>query len=57
MDMSLGKLQELVMDQEAWRTIVHGVAHNWATELTPIQNKKIFTKRLQQLIKKKNAQK
>ena len=29
MDMSLSQLQELVMDREAWRAVIHGVAKNW----------------------------
>ena len=29
MDMSLGELQELVMDQKAWHAAVHGVTKSW----------------------------
>ena len=29
MEMSLGKLRELVIDREAWRGAVHGVTKSW----------------------------
>ena len=29
MNMSLSKLQELVMDREVWRAVIHGVSKSW----------------------------
>ena len=29
MDVSLSELREMVMDREAWRAAIHGVAKNW----------------------------
>ena len=46
MDMSLGNLQELVIDREAWRAPIHGVATQNVAEVMDVTSDKVGDKRL-----------
>ena len=59
MDMGLGGLREVVMDREAWRSVVHGVAKSWTrlSGWTTMQWCKAIVLQLNKLKKKKKKKK
>ena len=42
MDMTLSELQELVMDREAWCSLVHGVTKSWTSQVQHEEQVKIY---------------